>query len=312
MTKRSWWVPKLSEFCPKDNFLLGININHGSEIKIRLRYSLQATTFIPFKDLLGTLLHDTSVKYSSYYSYNRLVHIEHSPHDSAFYSKLNVLKREAAILLLKGYTGDGFFSAGKTLLGQGKSFQNNPLLATGISPNKAAATKSNSAKTLPVFQGKGKSLSSAIALQKLKFRNSEKVAAAAEMRKDNQSETKSENNHSHLKYNLKSNLSLKTPNPSTEIQSYSPNSNQSASKSDGLLQAKNSHSPYLNTICTTLIIIDDDLDAKLQNENKMKKLETKTPDLCRSSTDKDKISIKNTNPKSRNLTIGTREHPIEL
>ncbi|KAJ1815860.1 hypothetical protein LPJ56_002542 [Coemansia sp. RSA 2599] len=99
MEKRGWRVGTLREFFPGNPNLLGLNVNRGQEIRIRLRPSFDDSQFLVYEDLLGTMLHE-------------LVHIERGPHDSVFYAKLDELKREAEMLLASGYTGDGFFSQG--------------------------------------------------------------------------------------------------------------------------------------------------------------------------------------------------------
>ncbi|OMJ20203.1 DNA-dependent metalloprotease WSS1 [Smittium culicis] len=102
MENRGWKVNKLTEFYPKDKYLLGLNINKTAEIKIRLRDHRNYDVFYTYEDLLGTLLHE-------------LTHIVRSPHDEEFYRILFKLKREAATLILKGYRGEGFYSEGKKL-----------------------------------------------------------------------------------------------------------------------------------------------------------------------------------------------------
>ncbi|KAJ1643111.1 hypothetical protein LPJ64_005084 [Coemansia asiatica] len=99
MEKRGWKVGTLREFFPNNPNLLGLNVNHGQEIRIRLRPSFDDKKFLIYEDLLGTMLHE-------------LVHIVRGPHDAVFYAKLDELKREAEELLDRGYTGDGFFSQG--------------------------------------------------------------------------------------------------------------------------------------------------------------------------------------------------------
>ncbi|KAJ1917077.1 hypothetical protein H4219_003421 [Mycoemilia scoparia] len=87
MKKRNWKVGKLLEFYPKKSTnLLGLNVNHGQTIKIRLRYPHNINAFLPFSDILGTMLHE-------------LVHINISPHNQEFYDKLNELKRETEELI---------------------------------------------------------------------------------------------------------------------------------------------------------------------------------------------------------------------
>ncbi|KAJ2058946.1 hypothetical protein GGI17_004730 [Coemansia sp. S146] len=99
MSARKWRVQVLREFFPTNPNLLGLNVNRGQEIRIRLRPSHDSTQFLPYYDLLGTMLHE-------------LVHIVRGPHDAEFYRILDELKGEAEVLLAKGYTGDGFFSDG--------------------------------------------------------------------------------------------------------------------------------------------------------------------------------------------------------
>ncbi|KAJ2358184.1 hypothetical protein GGF43_000988 [Coemansia sp. RSA 2618] len=100
MQTRSWRVPVLREFYPRTPNLLGLNVNRGSEIRIRLRSAHNATQFLRYEDLVGTMLHE-------------LVHIERAPHDHVFYALLDVLKLETEKLMARGYTGDGFFSGGR-------------------------------------------------------------------------------------------------------------------------------------------------------------------------------------------------------
>jgi len=71
MTKRSWSVGKLTEFVPKSPNLLGLNVNKGQEIKVRLRPPGSADGFFEWHHVLGTVLHE-------------LVHIVHGPHNAAF------------------------------------------------------------------------------------------------------------------------------------------------------------------------------------------------------------------------------------
>jgi hypothetical protein len=54
MKARSYRVGKVSEFYPGNKNLLGININGGQEIRIRLRDSWDETRFLPFEMLIGT------------------------------------------------------------------------------------------------------------------------------------------------------------------------------------------------------------------------------------------------------------------
>ncbi|KAI9229949.1 MAG: WLM domain-containing protein [Piptocephalis tieghemiana] len=100
MVKRGWRVGKLVEFLPRNVNLLGVNVNHGQEIRLRLRPSKSTTTFLPYEDILGTLLHE-------------LAHIVHGPHNAAFHSLLGTLLRETEELMMaKGVQGVSWDTAG--------------------------------------------------------------------------------------------------------------------------------------------------------------------------------------------------------
>lgn len=58
MRKRGWRVGVLSEFVPEQANLLGLNINRGEQIQIRLRYAGDLNQFLPFDQVLDTLLHE--------------------------------------------------------------------------------------------------------------------------------------------------------------------------------------------------------------------------------------------------------------
>lgn len=92
MVKRKWSVPVVSEFYPADPRLLGLNINAGQAIRIRLRRPSSRASFFPFEAILHTLLHE-------------LAHIERGPHDAAFYRLLDELVAEAERLPAPGASG---------------------------------------------------------------------------------------------------------------------------------------------------------------------------------------------------------------
>jgi hypothetical protein len=93
MRKRQWTVKQLSEFLPSNPNLLGLNVNRGAEVKIRLRRAGDGG-FYDFNHVLGTMLHE-------------LVHIVHGPHNAAFYKLLDELWEEAEALMDKGQGGSG-------------------------------------------------------------------------------------------------------------------------------------------------------------------------------------------------------------
>lgn len=74
-------VGLLCEMDPKNPCLLGLNVNRGQKILLRLRPSHDKTSFYPMGDLIGTFLHE-------------LCHNVHGPHNSAFYDLLKSLKTQ--------------------------------------------------------------------------------------------------------------------------------------------------------------------------------------------------------------------------
>ncbi|CAK4030863.1 DNA-dependent metalloprotease WSS1 [Lecanosticta acicola] len=106
MRKRGWRVQVLAEFLPPENNLLGLNINKGYKICLRLRYHNNSDLFLPLEDVVDTLLHELS-------------HNVWGEHDSNFHKLWDELRDEHEALIRKGYTGEGFMSEGKRLGGSG-------------------------------------------------------------------------------------------------------------------------------------------------------------------------------------------------
>lgn len=73
-------VGNLCEMFPKNPNLLGLNVNRGQKILIRLRHHHNERLFYPLGDIIGTLLHE-------------LTHNLYGAHDSKFYEFLDRLKR---------------------------------------------------------------------------------------------------------------------------------------------------------------------------------------------------------------------------
>lgn len=71
-------VGLLSEMSPKDPRLLGLNVNHGQKIYLRLRPHGNDFWFLPMEDLMGTMIHE-------------LTHNLIGPHDVRFYKKMDEL-----------------------------------------------------------------------------------------------------------------------------------------------------------------------------------------------------------------------------
>ncbi|KAF7831299.1 DNA-dependent metalloprotease WSS1 isoform X1 [Senna tora] len=106
MRKHNWRVKVLSEFCPKNPSLLGLNVGAGIHIKLRLRRPNRDLDFFPFHQVLDTMLHE-------------LCHNAHGPHNSNFYKLWDELRKECEELMAKGVTGtaEGFDLPGRRLGG---------------------------------------------------------------------------------------------------------------------------------------------------------------------------------------------------
>ncbi|KAL0715105.1 hypothetical protein Bca4012_064427 [Brassica carinata] len=106
MTRRKWRVKLLSEFCPTNPRLLGVNVNRGVHVKLRLRRVNHDGDFLSYHQVLDTMLHE-------------LCHNAHGPHNASFYKLWDELRKECEELMSKGITGtgQGFDVPGKRLGG---------------------------------------------------------------------------------------------------------------------------------------------------------------------------------------------------
>ncbi|KAH8906255.1 putative zinc metallopeptidase [Coniochaeta sp. PMI_546] len=107
MRARGWTVRELAEFYPDQANLLGLNVNRGQKILLRLRYPGDRNQFLPIEQVTDTMLHELS-------------HIVHGPHDAKFHALWDQLRDEHEGLVRKGYTGEGFLSDGHRLGGRGQ------------------------------------------------------------------------------------------------------------------------------------------------------------------------------------------------
>jgi hypothetical protein len=105
MRARGWTVGTLSEFYPDQANLLGLNVNKGQQILVRLRQPFDRTQFLPFEKVVDTMLHELS-------------HNVHGPHDHKFQALWDQLRDELDSLMMKGYTGEGFLGKGHVLGGR--------------------------------------------------------------------------------------------------------------------------------------------------------------------------------------------------
>lgn len=80
-------------------------MNHGERICLRLRHARDQRQFLPFEQIIDTMLHE-------------LCHIVYGPHDANFNALWDQLRSEYEGLKRKGYTGEGFLSEGRRLGGR--------------------------------------------------------------------------------------------------------------------------------------------------------------------------------------------------
>lgn len=104
MRKRGFRVQILAEFLPPEGNLLGLNINRGYKICIRLRYHNNTDLFLPLEQIVDTMLHELS-------------HNKWGEHDHKFHALWDELRDEHETLVRKGYTGEGFMGEGRRLGG---------------------------------------------------------------------------------------------------------------------------------------------------------------------------------------------------
>lgn len=106
MKKHKWRVKLLTEFCPGNPALLGVNVGGGVQVKLRLRRPNRDLDFYPYDQVLDTMLHE-------------LCHNAHGPHNSSFYKLWDELRKECEELMTRGITGtgEGFDLPGKRLGG---------------------------------------------------------------------------------------------------------------------------------------------------------------------------------------------------
>ncbi|KAK9269168.1 hypothetical protein L1049_000937 [Liquidambar formosana] len=126
MRKHKWRVKLLSEFCPNNRSLLGLNVGGGVQVKLRLRRPNRDWDFFPYDQILDTMLHE-------------LCHNAHGPHNANFYKLWDEIRKECEELMAKGIsgTGHGFDLPGRRLGG----FSRQPSLSSLRQTALAAAEK---------------------------------------------------------------------------------------------------------------------------------------------------------------------------
>lgn len=108
LKRKQWKVGLLCEFYPKNKQLLGLNMNSGSKIMIRLRDANDNNRFLPYESLLGTMIHE-------------LVHIKIHAHSYDFYKMVEDLSIEVQTDMISSeyreYTTEMEFGKGQILGG---------------------------------------------------------------------------------------------------------------------------------------------------------------------------------------------------
>ncbi|KAF5461178.1 hypothetical protein F2P56_020996 [Juglans regia] len=135
MRKHKWKVKVLSEFCPNNPSILGLNVGGGVHVKLRLRRPNRDWDFFPFDQVLDTMLHE-------------LCHNVHGPHNASFYNLWDELRKECEELMAKGITGtgEGFDLPGRRL---GGFSHQPPLSSLHKSALEAAEKRARSGSLLP-------------------------------------------------------------------------------------------------------------------------------------------------------------------
>lgn len=163
MRKHGWVLAVLSEFFPESLNLVGLNVNGGEKILLRLRPAWAPDTFYEEDDVVRVMLHE-------------LTHNVHGPHDEQFYKLLAGLEDEFDALQRSGYAGEGFFSPGHRV-GAGISHNLPPHLARA----KAAEAAEKRRQLSAINKGGGRLGGRVSALNSLSPR--ELAARAAERRR---------------------------------------------------------------------------------------------------------------------------------
>ncbi|RCK57482.1 DNA-dependent metalloprotease WSS1 [Candida viswanathii] len=97
-------VCNVYEMFPSNSNLLGLNVNHGQKILIRLRPHYNDRSFLPMNEIVGTFLHE-------------LAHNKFGPHDKKFYDFLDKLKERYEDIHYRGASTNYYSEENK--LGRG-------------------------------------------------------------------------------------------------------------------------------------------------------------------------------------------------
>ncbi|CAB4255648.1 similar to Saccharomyces cerevisiae YHR134W WSS1 Sumoylated protein that localizes to a single spot on the nuclear periphery of mother cells but not daughters [Maudiozyma barnettii] len=111
MRKFKLKVKTVAEFYPKDKNLLGLNVNRGQKIMVRLRSPYNDYEFLSWEAIVETMLHE-------------LTHNRFGPHDDKFYKQMEDFRSEHWISQVQGLQ-DNFLGTGRKLGGSGSRSRSN-------------------------------------------------------------------------------------------------------------------------------------------------------------------------------------------
>ncbi|CAZ85996.1 unnamed protein product [Tuber melanosporum] len=161
MNKGGYKVGCLAEFYPVQKSLLGLNVNNGEKVCIRLRQPYDDSVFLDIEECVYTMLHE-------------ITHNLHGPHNDTFYAHLKTLEESYSTLRRGGYDGEGFYSEGKRL---GAGIPKNPLMSEARRRALAMAEKRRD-----IYSGSGQMLGGGKDPLPSGLGIREKIAAATERR----------------------------------------------------------------------------------------------------------------------------------
>ncbi|AGO13191.1 AaceriAFR042Cp [[Ashbya] aceris (nom. inval.)] len=104
MREEGFRVGQLAEFYPQERRLLGLNVNQGAKILLRLREPTDEQQFLSRESVLAVMLHE-------------LTHNVFGPHDARFRRKLDELVGRQWVLDQRGIV-DSFLGRGRRLGGR--------------------------------------------------------------------------------------------------------------------------------------------------------------------------------------------------
>lgn len=145
MLKHGWHLPLLVEMYPKSHALLGLNVNRGQKIALRLRRPFNETDFIDEESITETMLHE-------------LAHNLRGPHDDVFFRHLDTLTQEWFDLRAhQRLPGQGFMSAGQMLGGPARAVLN-PVQVRAVAGGPAERRKQHAGRTTGTLSMDGPSI----------------------------------------------------------------------------------------------------------------------------------------------------------